>query len=172
MLKASGGWCVEPGGACNSVCPSDATVVNQTEQAPWHWEHRFPTDLQAARDVLRCILDKLPQYGWGSRDVFGIHLALEEALVNAMKHGNRMDPNKQVHLRCFVSAQEVWVQITDQGQGFDPNQIPDCTAPENLERPCGRGLMLMRNFMTQVQFNERGNQVTMIKRRSPSQLQS
>ncbi len=151
----------------NSVPASDAKPVNKTNmQSEWVWEQSIPTDLQVALQVLNNILEKLQHYRWGQRDIFGIHLALEEALINAMKHGNRMDPNKQVHLWCCVSHDQFQVRITDQGQGFKPEEVPDCTDPDNLERPCGRGLLLMRNFMSEVVYNEKGNQVTMRKLRS------
>ncbi len=151
----------------NSLPASDVKPVNQTNtQSEWVWEQHIPTDLQVASQVLSHILERLQHYQWGQRELFGIHLALEEALVNAMKHGNRMDPQKQVHLWCSISREQFQVRITDQGEGFNPEEVPDCTAPENLERPCGRGLMLMRNFMSEVIYNEKGNQVTMRKHRS------
>jgi len=96
-------------------------------------------------------------------DIFSIKLALEEALVNAMKHGNQMDRTKKVHISYQLFANRFDVQITDEGNGFDPNDVPDPTAFENLERPCGRGLMLMRHYMTTVIFSPRGNSVLMSK---------
>ena len=96
-------------------------------------------------------------------DVFSIRLALEEALVNAIKHGNQLDRGKKVHISYRLLADRFEVRITDEGPGFDPADVPDPTAVENLERPCGRGLMLMRHYMTEVAFNERGNSVIMSK---------
>jgi len=96
-------------------------------------------------------------------DIFSIKLALEEALVNAIKHGNQMDRTKKVYISYQIFADRFDVQITDDGNGFDPNEVPDPTAFENLERPCGRGLMLMRHYMTEVVFNQRGNGVLMSK---------
>jgi serine/threonine-protein kinase RsbW len=96
-------------------------------------------------------------------DIFSIKLALEEALVNAIKHGNQMDRTKKVYISYQIFADRFDVQITDDGSGFDPNEVPDPTAFENLERPCGRGLMLMRHYMTEVVFNQRGNGVLMSK---------
>jgi serine/threonine-protein kinase RsbW len=99
----------------------------------------------------------------GERDIFGIKLALEEALVNAIKHGNRMDRGKKVRVTYRLLAERFDVQITDEGPGFDPEDVPDPTAPENLERPCGRGLMLMRHYMSAVSFSPCGNSVFMSK---------
>ena len=82
-------------------------------------------------------------------DVFSIRLALEEALVNAIKHGNQMDRAKSAIVISYrASSDRFDVHITDEGSGFDPSDVPDPTAIENLERPCGRGLMLMRHYMT------------------------
>ena len=98
-------------------------------------------------------------------DLFAIRLAVEEALVNAIKHGNGSDPTKKVRIDYWVSSGEVRIRIEDEGPGFDPQTVPDPTSPEFLERPCGRGLMLMRYYMSQVTFNDRGNGVEMLKRK-------
>jgi len=96
-------------------------------------------------------------------DIFGIKLALEEALVNAIKHGNQMDRSKKVHITYRFLPDRFEVHITDEGNGFDPDEVPDPTAVENLERPCGRGLMLMRHYMSEVAFHGIGNSVSMSK---------
>ena len=98
-------------------------------------------------------------------DLFAIRLAVEEALVNAIKHGNGSDPTKNVHIDYEVNHDQVRVRIEDEGEGFDPDQVPDPTQPEFLERPCGRGLLLMRHYMSEVRFNDRGNSVEMVKRK-------
>jgi serine/threonine-protein kinase RsbW len=97
------------------------------------------------------------------REVFSIKLALEEALINAIKHGNQMDRNKKVRVHYRVAPGSFEVRVFDEGGGFDPNDVPDPTAVENLERPCGRGLMLMRHYMTEVVYNQAGNCVAMSK---------
>ena len=96
-------------------------------------------------------------------EVFSIKLALEEALINAIKHGNQMDRAKKVRVLYRVSPYRFDVEVRDEGPGFDPSDVPDPTAAENLERPCGRGLMLMRHYMTEVNYNDRGNSVFMVK---------
>jgi serine/threonine-protein kinase RsbW len=95
------------------------------------------------------------------RDVFCIKLALEEALVNAIKHGNQFDRSKKVYVSYRLLDDRFEVAVSDDGPGFDPSDVPDPTAVENLERPCGRGLMLMRHYMSEVAYNSRGNGVTM-----------
>jgi serine/threonine-protein kinase RsbW len=126
-------------------------------------ELAFPSDPAEARRVQDRIEQLLRSHHVPDRDVFCVKLALEEALINAIKHGNRMDRAKTVRLVYRLSAGRFEVSVTDEGPGFDPAVVPDCTAPENLERPSGRGLMLMRHYMTQVDYNDRGNGVTMHK---------
>ena len=106
--------------------------------------------------------------GFSSAECFAVKLALEEALANAIKHGNRSDPEKQVFLEVFVDPDGLRITIEDQGMGFDPEDVPDPTLDENLEKPYGRGVMLMRAYMNEVQFNDLGNAVTMIKYRENS----
>ena len=97
------------------------------------------------------------------RDLFSIKLALEEAIVNAVKHGNQLDPTKKVHIEYHVSEERFQVEVTDEGDGFNPLDVPDPTAIENLDRPCGRGLMLMQHYMTDIRYNDKGNSVRMMK---------
>jgi len=94
-----------------------------------------------------------------------MRLALEEALVNAIKHGNGMDPNKQVHVTCQVDEVQARVTIRDEGTGFDPCDVPDPTDDDNLEKPGGRGIMLMRAFMTEVSYASDGKEVILVKDR-------
>jgi serine/threonine-protein kinase RsbW len=98
-------------------------------------------------------------------ELFAIRLAVEEALVNAIKHGNGSDPSKKVRIDYCVDTEQVHIRIEDEGPGFNPSDVPDPTDPEYLERPCGRGLMLMRHYMSCVEFSGRGNCVIMLKRR-------
>ena len=124
----------------------------------------IPSDLGEARRVQDEIERALQQVRFNEHDIFAIKLALEEALVNAIKHGNQMDRAKKVRIRYHVLSDRFECSISDEGPGFDPGEVPDPTAPENLERPCGRGLMLMRHYMSEVRYNDRGNAVTMSKR--------
>ncbi|MGE3808509.1 MAG: ATP-binding protein, partial [Gemmataceae bacterium] len=84
---------------------------------------------------------------------------------NAIKHGNQLCPEKCVHISYHVACERCDIQIEDEGNGFDPAELPDPTDPENLERPCGRGVFMMRHFMTHVEHNARGNAVRMLKLR-------
>jgi serine/threonine-protein kinase RsbW len=123
----------------------------------------IPSDTAEARRVQEQI-ELLLQTGQVSeRDIFSIKLALEEALVNAIKHGNQMDRSKSVRIAYRLQNDRFEILIRDEGCGFDPSDVPDPTAVENLERPCGRGLMLMRHYMSAVSFTEGGNCVSMSK---------
>ncbi len=137
-------------------------------EEPWIWQcdRVIPSSAEAGRRVQEEILQKLQQQHWIERDVFGVRLALEEALVNAIKHGNASDPSKQVRIACRLFGNRLRIEITDQGRGFDPAQVPDPTDPQRIPCPCGRGIMLMRNFMSRVEFNALGNQVAMEKTRA------
>jgi len=121
------------------------------------------SDPVEARRVQDAIEQALQARRTQDHDVFSIRLALEEALVNAIKHGNQLDRGKKVHISYRFLSDRFEIQITDEGPGFDPSDVPDPTAVENLERPCGRGLMLMRHYMTEVAYGGRGNTVTMCK---------
>lgn len=131
------------------------------------WQRRveLPSERGASRLVLEDLLEQLGLQGWEQSDIFSIHLAAEEAIVNAIVHGNKLDPHKRVVVECLVSPSLVRVEITDEGAGFDPAQVPDPTQDDRLEVPSGRGVMLMRTFMTRIEYNEKGNRVLMEKRK-------
>jgi serine/threonine-protein kinase RsbW len=133
---------------------------------PHSAEVTIPSDLAEARRVQTLIEEALQANRFTEHDIFAIRLALEEALVNAIKHGNQMDPGKRVFVCYQVSPDRFDVRITDEGPGFNPEDVPDPTEPENIEKPCGRGLLLIRGFMTSVQYHGRGNIVTMSKVRN------
>jgi serine/threonine-protein kinase RsbW len=123
----------------------------------------IPSDTAEARRIQEEIEQQLQARKATDQEMFSVRLALEEALVNAIKHGNEMDRSKKVHISYRFFADRFEVRITDEGKGFDPCDVPDPTAIENLERPCGRGLMLMRHYMTEVEYNAVGNSVSMAK---------
>src|SRR3984957_19289228 len=124
-------------------------------------------------------------------DCLRVGVALEEALLNSYYHGNleisselresdhnayyelsrqraREKPysDRRIYVESLLTDDECRFVIRDEGPGFDPNSLPDATDPANLEPPCGRGLLLMRKFMDEIHFNDKGNEVTLVKRRS------
>jgi serine/threonine-protein kinase RsbW len=111
---------------------------------------------------------ELKKRRFAQREIFSIRLALEEALVNAIKHGNRLDPDKKVHITYRITTRRFDIDIADEGPGFNPSKVADPLAPENLESVGGRGLLLMRAYMTEVDFKPPGNRVTMSKVRGAS----
>ncbi|GIX03174.1 MAG: ATPase [Planctomycetaceae bacterium] len=125
----------------------------------------IPSETSAGHAVQEQIISRLEALHYPPRDVFGMRLSLEEALVNAIKHGNGMDPSKKVIIRGEITEHLVRVEIEDEGPGFKVDEVPDPTADENLERPCGRGIMLMRAFLTRLEYKGRGNIVLLEKHR-------
>ncbi len=126
----------------------------------------IPSDTTAGMEIQEQIIAQMEQQAFPSRDVFCTRLALSEAVANAIRHGNRMSPDKQVLISWSISTEKVQVVITDEGEGFCPDNVVDPTEDENLERPGGRGVMLIHSFMDVVNYNSRGNQITMEKHRS------
>jgi serine/threonine-protein kinase RsbW len=116
--------------------------------------------------VIHGVIKAMTAAGYPPQDIFRLHLALEEAIVNAIKHGNKNNPKKRVQLRFQVTPQQVLVKVKDQGEGFDPEQVPDPLAAENLEAPSGRGLLLMRSYLTWLRYSQKGTCVTLCRRRS------
>lgn len=124
----------------------------------------IPNDTEAAREVQERIVGLLEQNAWPMRDCFGVRLSLEEAMVNAIKHGNRMEPDKKVRIVCELTEDEITIVIEDQGEGFELEEVPDPTDEDNLDKPGGRGIMLIRSFMNGFAYNDKGNRVTMSKK--------
>ncbi|MDO4551525.1 MAG: ATP-binding protein [Planctomycetia bacterium] len=129
----------------------------------WQKDFCIPSEPSAGHEVLDVILSQLSEFCWERKDIFAIHLALEEALINAIRHGNRSLQEKSVHIYVKVSPEHFMARIKDEGSGFDPEHLPDPTHEEFCERPCGRGVKLMQNFMTSVSYNPLGNEVTLEK---------
>jgi serine/threonine-protein kinase RsbW len=130
-------------------------------------------DLLHERDqidgAVRTILDALARHKYTESSRFAVRLALEEGISNAFRHGHRtLPPGVPIHLSYLATDKELRVVIQDRGPGFDPASVPDPTLEQNLEVPSGRGLMLMRAYMTSVTFNPSGNQVTLIYQKPPA----
>ncbi len=126
-------------------------------------EIQIPSDLRRAKDPESSIMRVVERFSYDADACFAIKLSLEEAVTNAVKHGNQHDPNKTVTVRYFCDDERFVAAVCDQGSGFHLDHVPDPTSDENLERPSGRGLMLMQSYMTEVAFNEQGNEVWMLK---------
>jgi serine/threonine-protein kinase RsbW len=121
------------------------------------------SSLTAYHGFIESILAQLAELDWQEKDLFAIRMALEESISNAIRHGNKEDPEKRVQIECQLGPTKFWIQITDEGVGFNPAAVPDCRSPDRLEVPGGRGLTLMRAYMTRVEYNACGNRLTMEK---------
>jgi|688.fasta_scaffold955595_1 serine/threonine-protein kinase RsbW len=131
----------------------------------WRRDIALPSERGASRMIMEELLEKLGAHGWSPSDIFAIHLAAEEAIVNAIVHGNKLDAAKTVNVSCLVTPDLARIEVADEGPGFDPHAVPDCRLEERLDAPSGRGVMLMKTFMTRVEYSARGNRVLMEKRR-------
>jgi serine/threonine-protein kinase RsbW len=144
------------------LCRQEAARL---DLGPEEWRRRNYHSAEDVPALLDAVVAAMDEFAYPRKDQFAVRLALEEALVNAVKHGNRGDPAKEARLRYFVNLEVVLLEVEDEGAGFDPTNVPDPLAPENLERPSGRGLFLIRQYMTWMEHNERGNCITMCKQR-------
>ena len=113
--------------------------------------------------VENSVLPALSAKGYGERSLFAVKLALEEAVMNAIKHGNQLDSTRKVKIDFALEEEKLRLTVADEGEGFDPATIPDPTEEGRIECNCGRGIALMRAYMDSVTYNERGNKVTMVK---------
>lgn len=117
----------------------------------------------AVKTVCEKILSELKASNFNQNAVFSVHLALEEAFLNAVQHGNNMDPEKEITIDYTINSEKAEISVTDKGSGFDPDSVPDPRCGENLYKYNGRGLFLMRSYMDDIEFNHRGNCVRMVK---------
>ena len=120
----------------------------------------------------RHLLQAARTLGFAEASCYAIRAATTEALLNAIEHGNKVDAAKQVTLAFTVDRGRVTIEVQDEGKGFDPEAVPDPTRGENLSLPSGRGLALMRAFMSEVEFSEPGNRVRMTYLKSKTQPRS
>lgn len=134
----------------------------------WEWtrEIELASDMAVARPMIDAVLEQLESFGWSSRDIFAVEMALEEGFINAVSHGNRGDANKKVHYAETLAPDRVRFRIRDEGEGFNPDLVPDPTVLENLAVASGRGVHLIRGFMTAIEYNDDGTILQMEKRRS------
>lgn len=129
----------------------------------WTFSGSVASELKNSRDFVQNVVQELKNRNWPEGDVFGIRMALEEAIVNAIKHGNQHDPVKSIHIDSELTADRFRIEIRDEGAGFNPDHVPDCTDSKNLDKPSGRGVMLIRHYMTKVEYSEAGTRITMEK---------
>ena len=122
--------------------------------------------LESVDAAEEAILHEAKLLGFDEDDLHKIGIAVRECMVNAVVHGNRYNARKKVLVKVSRAADRLTMVIADEGEGFDPNAVPDPLASENLLRFCGRGVMLMRAFMDEFEVSLRqpkGTEVRMVK---------
>jgi serine/threonine-protein kinase RsbW len=135
-------------------------------------EFEVPSDLGLMNSVLQYLLERVEKLGLIKPERSNLFVALDEAFVNAVKHGNKNDPTKLVRITAEMSPKEACFTVEDEGEGFNVQDIPDPCDPTNLFKSSGRGVLLMYNIMDEVEYNAQGNRVKMVKRtEDPSENQ-
>jgi len=127
-------------------------------------EFELPSDLGLMNGILEYLQDRVAKLGLIRPERSNLFIALDEAFVNAVKHGNKNDPSKLLKITAELSSKEASFTVEDEGEGFDIREIPDPCDPANLFRASGRGVLLIYNIMDEVEYNAQGNRVKMVKR--------
>jgi serine/threonine-protein kinase RsbW len=117
--------------------------------------------------VLDYLLGRVAKLGMIEVEQSNLYIALDEAFVNAVKHGNRQNPEKLLRVTAELSAHEAIFTVEDEGDGFDVHEIPDPCDPANLFKSSGRGVLLIYNIMDEVEYSDRGNKLKMVARPKP-----
>ncbi len=127
-------------------------------------EFELPSTVSTMHAVLDYLMKRVEKLGVINPEQSNLFIALDEAFVNAVKHGNKFDAQKLVKIAAEVSSKEARFSVEDEGEGFDVNTIPDPLDPQNLFKTSGRGVLFIYNIMDEVKYNERGNRLTMVKK--------
>jgi serine/threonine-protein kinase RsbW len=143
----------------------ESATDSTNEAADEHLEFELPSDIALMPSVLDFIIARAAAHNLAEPGDMHLFIALDEAFVNAVKHGNKNDVAKLVRVAVDLNNEEARFTIEDEGEGFDLRQVPDPRAAENLFKTSGRGVLLMQNIMDEVRYNARGNQLTMVKRK-------
>jgi serine/threonine-protein kinase RsbW len=131
-------------------------------------ELSLPSRIDTVATAAAAVAEFIGRSGVSDDAAFGIDMAVREAVTNAVLHGNRQDDNKTVEIVLKSSPDAVEISVHDQGPGFNPEEVPDPTANENILKTSGRGIFFMRTFMDEVDWlirPEGGTTVRMLKRR-------
>ena len=131
-------------------------------------ELSLPSQIETVATAAAAVAEFINRSGISDDAAFGIDMAVREAVTNAVLHGNREDDNKTVDIVLKSSPDAVEISVHDQGPGFNPADVPDPTAKENIMKTSGRGIFFMRTFMDEVDWlirPEGGTTVRMLKRR-------
>lgn len=124
----------------------------------------MPSDIKYLDGVLDYLNERMLHLGVLKPGDTEVLIALDEAIVNAIKHGNKCDPRKAVHIVAEFSVDGARFTVADEGSGFEREKVPDPTDPCRLLEPNGRGLLLINHIMDEVCYNQAGNRLEMFKR--------
>ena len=133
---------------------------------PVEFEASIPSRLCEGLAFQNRIVQEMGRFSYSARDVFAVRLSFEEGLANAIKHGNQLDESKLVRITCRIDGSRMRVEMRDQGAGFEPETVPDPTQEEFIERPTGRGLLLMRAYLSHCEYADGGRCLIMERERN------
>jgi serine/threonine-protein kinase RsbW len=142
-----------------------------TEPQEGRRSFRLPSTMESVAEVEAAAEKLTHTAGLDEDEGFRVAMAVREATVNAVLHGNGYDPNKQISVSLENTGKSLVITIADEGEGLDPDKIPDPLAPENLLRGTGRGIFLIRSFLDEVHFRQLhpGTELTLVKHLSPAE---
>ena len=127
-------------------------------------EFELPSSILPMHSILDYLTKRVEKLGVVDASRSNLFVALDEAFVNAVKHGNKFNTQKLVRITAELTSTEASFTVEDEGEGFDINSIPDPLDPDNLFKTSGRGVLFIYNIMDEVKYNERGNRLTMVKK--------
>lgn len=153
---------------CKAKCVDKKELIQDLHEKI---EFEVPSVISLMHDILDYLIKRVEKVGVINPETSNLFVALDEAFVNAVKHGNKFDANKLVRITADVSPDEARFTIEDEGDGFNIAEIPDPLDPQNLFKASGRGVLFIYNIMDEVKYNERGNRLTMVKKRADNNHQ-
>ena len=142
-------------------------LESMTLRPPRTFELTIPSKLEELEAVQRLISQAASAFGLTEDMAYWMELTISESVINAIRHGNQFDPTKKARLAISFDGENVEVVVEDQGEGFSLDELADPTRDENLLKPCGRGILIIRSFMDEVSLTRReggGTRLHMLKR--------
>ncbi|MEM7816757.1 MAG: ATP-binding protein [Candidatus Aenigmatarchaeota archaeon] len=127
------------------------------------FEFKINSNFFAVKKTILETIEKLEKFKFSKEQLFDIRLSLNEALVNALKHGNKFDPKKYIYLKIYVFPKKIEIEVKDEGKGFNYKKIPLPTKEKNIEKLSGRGIFLIKTLMDKVEFFDGGKTIKMVK---------
>src|SRR5439155_20488144 len=124
-------------------------------KAPRSFDLTVPSTLEALEAVQRVVTEAAREYHLSEDFAYWMELTISESMINAIRHGNHCDPTKKAHLRISLVDSQIEIIVEDQGHGFSLNELADPTETKNLLKPSGRGILIIRSFMDQVDLSQR-----------------